>query len=291
MRALPERIGAAFSWLVSGALIAAVTALVGYLVVRGAKTLGPGLFFGEADWLEAVTGRAFVFDGIWPALAGTLLLVLISSLIAIPVGVSAGIFLSEYAGPRWRRAIGFCADLLAGVPSIVMGLFGFTLILFLRRTFVPGANTCLLLASFCLALLVLPYLIRTTSNALSGLPEDVRLVGHSLGLNRLQNTIWILLPSAGRGILSGIVLAIGRAAEDAAVIMLTGAVMSAGLPGDLTAPFEALPFRIYYVSSEYRNVVELDRAFGCALVLLMMTAGLFLIAFRLRSSLERRWRS
>lgn len=291
MRALLEKAGAACSWLVSLALLGVVTSLVGYLLIRGGRMLGHDLFFGDANWIDAVTGRVFVFDGIWPALAGTLLLVLIASLIAIPIGVAAGIFLAEYASPRWQNAIGFGADLLAGVPSIVMGLFGFTLILFLRRTFVPEANTCLLLAAFCLGLLVLPYLIRTTSNALSGLPADTRLIGPSLGLTRLQNILWILLPSAGRGILSGIILATGRAAEDAAVIMLTGAVMSAGLPGKLTAPFEALPFRIYYVSSEYRSIGELDRAFGTALVLLMLTAGLFLLAFHIRSSLSRRWES
>ena len=117
----------------------------------------------------------------------------------------------------------------------------------------------------------------------------MRLIGPALGLTRWQNVRHVLLPAAGRGILSGVMLAIGRAAEDTAVIMLTGAVASAGLPRGLLEKYEALPFRIYVIGSEYRDAEELAQGFGCALVLLMLTAGLLALAFRLQRGMERRW--
>jgi phosphate transport system permease protein len=104
-----------------------------------------------------------------------------------------------------------------------------------------------LLAAVCIALLILPYIIRTTESDLDGIPEHLRLLGPSLGLTRWQNTKWVLLPLASRGIVGGAILAIGRAAEDTAVILLAGVVAYAGIPGSLVDRFEALHFRIYYL--------------------------------------------
>ncbi|MHC4225564.1 MAG: PstA family ABC transporter permease, partial [Planctomycetota bacterium] len=263
MRRHLARSGTAFSWAASLGVLAGAATLVGFLLVRGGETLGPRLLFGEVPWHEAIFGGRPVFEGIWPALAGSLALVGIASCVAIVVGIAAGIHVSEYASKGWRTTVGIAVDLLAGVPSVVMGLFGFTLILFLRRTLLPGATTSLLLASFCIALLVLPYLIRATQNSLQAVPEHVRLIGPSLGLSRWQNLRHILLPAASRGILSGAILAIGRAAEDTAVIMLTGAVMNCGLPQGLTEKFEALPYRIYVIAAEHRDADELAQGFGC----------------------------
>jgi phosphate transport system permease protein len=179
--------------------------------------------------------------------------------------------------------------MLAGVPSIVMGLFGFALILLLRRTLAPTANTCLLLAAFCMAILVLPYLVRTTQTALESIPREVRWIGPSLGLTRVQTLRSVLLPAASRGILGGVILSIGRAAEDTAVIMLTGVVASAGMPRGLLDKFEALPFRIYVTAAEHRDAAELALGFGGALTLLLLTSVLFILAAWLQRNLERRW--
>jgi phosphate transport system permease protein len=280
----------AFCWsavLVTGL---AVLAVMGFLVFRGAGTLGMELFFGQVQWWDAVTGARPVFDGLWSALAGTLILVVLSCMMAVPVGIAGGIYLSEYASQRFQRLAGFAVDLMAGIPSIVMGLFGFSMIVVLRHTFAPQAKTCLLLAAVCIALLILPYLVRTTQNALSGLPEHLRLLGPSLGFSTWQNTRHVLLPSAGRGILSGVILAMGRAAEDTAVILLTGVVAQAFLPRSLWDKFEALPFRIYYLAAEHRTSAELDQAFGTALVLLMLTGVLFCLAFLIQRTMEHRWK-
>ena len=135
-----------------------------------------------------------------------------------------------------------------------MGLFGFSLIIFLRRTVAPEANTGLLLAALCIALLVLPFTINATALSLASLPEELRLLGPSLGMTSWQSLRRILLPAASRGILGGVFLSMGRAAEDTAVILLTGAVAYGGLPGSLLDKFEALPFTIYYLAAQHQNI-------------------------------------
>ena len=152
-------------------------------------------------------------------------------------------------------------DVLAGISFIVMGLFGFVLILFLRRTFLPQGTTCLLLAALCLAILVLPTLVTATQSALEALPKHLDISGAVLGLFPGRTVRHLLIPAASPGILGGVILAMGRAVEDTAVIMLTGAVANAGLPSGLTAKFEALPFRIYYTAAQYADQDELARAF------------------------------
>lgn len=264
------------AWFSACVTLALVAVFVSFLMYRGFHTLGVSLFFGNVPILAAIMGKVPVWHGIWPAVVGTLLLVLLSSALAVPLGLLSGIYLAEYAGGRWKEVLSFSIDLLAGTPSVIMGLFGFSLILLLRKTFAPHANLCLLLAAGCLAMLVLPYMIRTTQVALEGLPETTRLVGTSLGFTRWQNIRHVLLPASSKAVLSGVILSIGRAAEDTAVILLTGVVANAGLPASLTDKFEALPFSIYYLAAEYRTPEELDRGFGAALVLLILTSLLFL---------------
>ena len=283
----------ALAWASALMVPAGVCALLGYLLWRGLPTLGAALFFGDTPPLDALLRGAAVFDGLWPACLGTLYLVLVASALAIPLGVASGIHLAEFATGRAGRLISSCVDLLAGVPSILMGLFGFALILLLRRTLWPQANTCLLLSALCLALLVLPYLISATRTCLEALPQELRLTAASLGLTRWQTVSRVLLPAASRGVMGGVILAVGRAVEDTAVIMLTGVVVGAGTPGAFTDKFEALPFTIYYLAAEHQTPQELDLAFGAALTLLCLTAILFAIARSLRNSLStgkaRRW--
>jgi phosphate transport system permease protein len=291
MTRFTDRLFEIVAWLSACGVLTAVVALLAFLIWRGVGSLSPELFWGEAPWFQAMTGRVPVFEGIWPALAGTALLVVLSCSMAVPVGVASGITLAHYAPVRLRAWLGLAVDLLSGTPSIVMGLFGFTLILMLRRTVMPGARTCLLLSSFCVALLVLPYVIRTTQTALEAVPDSLRLAGAAMGLTRWQNIFHVLLPLSSRGILGGVLLAVGRASEDTAVILLTGVVAQAGIPHSLRDRFEALPFHIYYLAAEHQNRDQLDQAFGSCLVLLLVTGLLFLVAFVLQRTAERRWRT
>ena len=283
-----ELLMTALAWLAAALVVSVAAVGCGYLLWRGVPTLGRALFFGDAPPLLAMAGLRPVWDGIWPACVGTLLLVGLSTLLVLGPGVGCGIYLAEYAGPRTRRHLGLAVELLAGVPSIVMGLFGFTLILMLRRMLLPQANTCLLLAAGCLALLVLPPLVVATRAALESLPQGLRLTGAALGLTREQTVFRVLLPEAGRGILGGIMLTVGRAAEDTAVILLTGVVANAGLPAGLLAKFEALPFTIYYTAAQYQTEDELARGFGAALVLLVLSGSMMLGAGALQRTLEKR---
>lgn len=287
---ISDRILACFAWLSGAGVLLGLAGLVFFLLLRGGGSIDGSLLFGETPWFEAVTGRQPVFGGIWPAVCGTFLLVALSSVLAIPVGIASGIYLSEYASGRARSLLELPVDLLAGTPSIVMGLFGFTLILFLRKTLFPDARTCLLLSAACIALLVLPYVIRMTQNAMEAVPGHLRMLGPAMGLTKLQSILHILLPVASRGVLSGVILSIGRAAEDTAVILLTGVVAQAGMPRSLVDKFEALPFRIYYTAAEHKTVLELEQGYGTALVLLVLTGTLFLIALFMQRSAENRWR-
>ncbi|MBP8645786.1 MAG: phosphate ABC transporter permease PstA [Syntrophobacteraceae bacterium] len=291
MSRISDRLLAGLAWFAGGGVLLAVMLLLGFLAYRGTASIDLALFFGDTPWDEALLGQKPVFGGIWPAMVGTFSLVILSSVVSLPIGIASGIYLAEYASQRWRSLLGFMVDLLSGTPSIVMGLFGFTIILALRRTFLPEARTGLLLAAVCTALLILPYIIRTTESALEGIPEHFRLLGPSLGLTRWQNIRKVLLPLASRGLLSGAILAIGRAAEDTAVILLTGVVAHAGIPRNLADKFEALPFRIYYLAAEHRNPQELDQGFAIALVLLFLTGSLFLAAVLLQRGVESRWQT
>ena len=276
-----DRLVQGFCWLASVTILSVALGLVLYLWFRGGSTLGPSLLFGDVPAGTAILGERRVFDGIWPALVGTLLLVVGAALIAVPLGVASGIWLAEYGVRWWGRWFSVTTSVLAAVPSIIMGLFGFGLILLLRHTLAPQAKTCLLLSMICLALLVLPYLIRATETALTAIPQPVQLLGPSLGLSQWQSIWHIHLPAARRGIQSGIVLAVGRIAEDTAVILMTGVVASAGIPQGLTDHYEALPFTIYYLAAEHRNAGELNRAFGAALVLLCLNFLMLSLAYGL----------
>ena len=267
-----------------------VLTLMGYLLWRGLPVMGKELLFGRTPPLDAVFGRAPVWDGLWPACVGTFWLVVLTMALALFPGVGCGVYLAEFATPGQKRVLGSAVDMLAGMPSIVMGLFGFMLILLMRRTVLPDANTCLLLAAACLALLVLPVLAASAREAMEAVPASLRLAAAASGFSRSQALFYLLLPAAARGILGGAVLAVGRAAEDTAVILFTGVVANAGLPSGLFGKFEALSFDIYYISSQYQDQAELLRGFGAAALLLMVSCLLLATARGLERSFRRRWR-
>ena len=232
-------------------------ALLLYLIVRGVGAWDPRMV-QEGGELQA-------------ALTGTLYLILLSVALALPVGVGAGIYLAVYARGRLRTFLSFLFELLASVPSILIGLFGFSLILALHRL-LPGALPALWLAAVSVALLILPYLIKATElGILETPPEPVRLA-YSLGASREQVLRFVQLPAARWHILKGILLATARAAEDTAVIMLTGAVASYGVPRSLLEPFEALPFYIYTTVASYGDAETLRTVFAAALMLIALAS-------------------
>ncbi|MCT4627227.1 ABC transporter permease subunit [Halodesulfovibrio sp.] len=285
-----ERVFTLFCWLCVLLTTVGVLGFIAFLVHHGGETISLSLFFEETPPLDAIFRFAPVWDGIWPACFGTLSIIALAGITAIPLGIFCGIYLNEFGHDRWSNIFAFCMEVLAGIPSILIGLFGFALILFLRHTIMPDAKTCLLLSGFCMGLLTLPYMVQATQSSLAGVSDDLRLMGASLGFSKGQTIRHILLPSASEGIMSGIILSIGRAAEDTAVIMLTGAVANAGLPRSLFDTYEALPFFIYTTAAEYQTHEELQRGFGAALVLLAVSTSLFLLAHKLHTTMKNRWR-
>jgi len=264
------------------ALLLSVGYVIGFIFYRGVPALSLSLFFGDTPAINALLGLAPVWGGIWPACVGSVSVVLGALALALLPGVATGIWLATSRYSHFKRWLALGVDILAGLPSVLMGLFGFTLILFLRGTLLPTANASLLLSALCLAMLILPYLAAATRTALLALPPQLMVTALSLGMTPWQALRRVLLPQAARGIVGGILLATGRAAEDTAVIMLTGAVASAGLPAGLFERYEALPFTIFYYSAQYQSESELQMAFGAALTLLCITATLFALVERSR---------
>jgi len=285
MNKTTENIIAGFSWLSTILLLGAIISITGYLCIKGYSVLDFRLIFGDTKVFDALLLRKQVFNGLFPAIAGTLVLVITSVVWAIPVGIATGIYLAEYANTAVKGIFNLLFDILAGIPSIVIGLFGFALAVFLHKHVSQAIKPCLLISSIALAFLVLPYIIRTTQVALEGLPEDIRLSALALGATKLQNIAFVLLPKSLSGIMSGVILAIGRCAEDTAVIMLTGVVATAGIPRSLLSAYEALPFHIYFVSSQYTTPEELQTGYGASIILLAICVVLFSIAFFIKRRL------
>lgn len=257
---------------------------ISYLFIRSDAPFSSASVFGESSFIKAVFYNEPVFEGLYPALCGTLLLVAISVLIAVPFGTGTGLWLSEFAKGRKQKVMTLLIDILSGLPSIVIGLFGFSIILIMHKI-IPAKSPgfSIIVSSFSLSVLVLPYIAKSTQTAVASLDKSLKLSGLSLGADKIENIRYILLPKAFPSILSGILLAIARCAEDTAVIMLTGAVANAGIPGSIFERFEALPFFIYYTSSEYTSENELEMAFNASVLLIFICIVLFIISYCINS--------
>ena len=288
MNFVGQRLILAWTWISALILVSAFGAIIIFLVHTGLPAINFTLIFGNTPPWSALLLQKPVFNGLLPAMAGTLFLVLTAVGLAIPVGISAGIYLAEYSRGWMKQALSLLFDILAGIPSIVVGLAGFCLSVFLHRHFSSRIYPCLLISALSLAFLVLPYLIRSTQAALENLPGQERITAPALGATQLQNIVFVLVPRALDGIVNGVMLAIGRCAEDTAVIMLTGAVATAGIPNSLLASYEALPFYIYYISSQYVDRQELFKGYAAALILLTLCTFLFALSLIIKKILKRR---
>jgi len=250
-------------------------------MTRGVALLAIALFSGVVGYIFMEAWRSFspgliAPDGVlWSPMAGTVLLVILSVILALPVGVAAGIYLGVYATGRTRMFLSFLFEMLASIPSILIGLFGFALILILHRWW-GGALPSLALAAVSVAILIVPYLIKATELGITEASREHIAAAYALGATTEQVVWRIQLPAARTHILKGLLLAIARAAEDTAVILLTGAVASYGVPRSLWEPFEALPFYIYTTTAEYGSPAELGTVFVAA-ALLVVLAGMFVM--------------
>lgn len=279
-----------FSWMSALLLTSGLAVIIGFLIAKGFPSLNVDLIFAGTSVQDALLLKRQVFGGLFPAITGTFFLVLLSVGIALPLGLATGIWLTEYAPPALKGIFSFIMDILAGIPSIVVGLFGFSITIFLHRYYDDRIFPCLLISALSLGFLVLPYIVKTTQGAIESLPLHIRLTAPSLGASKFENIVYVLLPSALSDIVSGVILAIGRCAEDTAVIMLTGVVATAGVPKSVFSSFEALPFYIYYIASEYADDSELIKGYGAALILLSICTALFAIAHLIKYWIDQKTR-
>lgn len=218
--------------------------------------------------------------GILPAIIGTVLLTVITALVAAPFGICCAIYLNEYAADNWlTRIIRASIRNLAGVPSIIYGLFGLAL-------FVQGLQmgTSLLAAGLTLGLLSLPYTIITTEEALRRVPNRMREAALAVGATQFESIRDVVLPSAVPGILTGLVLTLSRAAGETAPILFTGVAFYINKPaGYLNQEFMALPYHLYMLSTQHQAIEQVrPLAYGTALVLIIVVFFLNLSAFYIR---------
>jgi phosphate transport system permease protein len=227
-------------------------------------------------------------EGLLPAIAGTAALVALTSAIAAPVGVAAAVYLSEYArsGP-FVRLLRLAIVNLAGVPSVVYGLFGLALFVTLL-----GFGRCLLAGACTMALLVLPLVITASEEALRQVPRGLREASLALGATRWQTIRRVVLPNALPGIITGLILSVGRAAGETAPILFTAAFFSLSkpLPSSVFDPIVALPYQLYVMVTEAHGVSE-ESKWATALILVGLVLSMNLIAALLRVRLRRahRW--
>ena len=253
-----------------------------FVLYKGWHALSLDLIFDSAPILDALMGKARVFDGIFNAIIGSFYVVILASLIALPLGFLSGIYLASFASKKTRVILGFVYELLSSIPSIVIGLFGLSVTIYLHKNFFHQLFPSLLISALSLAVLIIPYAIKMTETALRSIPPRMRKTGLNLGATKVQNLFLVELPFISKELLGGVILSMGRAVEDTAVIMMTGAVAMAGIPSSLLHKYEALPFFIYHISSEYANQTELNRGFGAAMLLLGVSLFLFSMATLLR---------
>jgi phosphate transport system permease protein len=272
-----QRIG--FALLALGALLVVVPILlvIGVIIVRGLSAI-------SWEFLTAMPRTGMREGGILPAIVGTLLLTLGTALVAIPVGVGGAVYLAEYAADSWlTRAIRLAIVNLAGIPSVVYGLFGLALfVLFL------GFGTSILAGSLTLAIMTLPIIISTAEEALRAVPVEFRTVSASLGGTRWQGIRYIVLPQALPGIVTGVILGLLRAGGETAPILFTVAVFFLPrLPRSIFDQTMALPYHLYVISTQVPGM-PLETQYGTALVLLVLVLSLSVMATIVRRHFRRR---
>lgn len=263
-------------------VLVALGAVLGFIAARGAPAL-------SWEFLTAFPRRGMTEGGIFPALVGTFYLVLGTVIVALPLGVGAAIYLAEYAGDRtWTRIVRIGVNNLAAVPSIVFGLFG--LAFFVKAL---GLGVSILSGSLTLALLVLPLLIRASEEALRAVPREFREGAYALGATRWQVVRSVVIPVAVPGILTGTILAVGRAAGETAPIMFTAAAFyTPRLPQSPLDEVMALPYHLYVMATESTAFWRTRHLqYGTALVLLGFVLALYLWAavWRARIRKGKRW--
>jgi phosphate transport system permease protein len=271
-RQVSQRIAFALITLAALIVIAPIFFIIGYIIVKGGAAI---------NW-EFITGfprDGMKAGGILPAIVGTLALTLGTGVVAVPIGVGAAIYLAEYAADTpLTRAIRIAIINLAGIPSVVYGLFGLGLfVIFLNF------GVSILAGSLTLGIMTLPVIISTAEEALRAVPQSFRLVSTSLGATRWQTIQRVVLPQALPGIITGIILGLERAAGETAPILFTvAAFFLPKLPTSILSQTMALPYHLFVISTQVPGM-PIRIQYGTALVLLTFVLSMNLLATLIRN--------
>jgi phosphate transport system permease protein len=279
-RHLTQRLGFSLLTLLAVFTVVPILAVIVYILVQGSPAI-------SWEFLSAVPRSGMRAGGILPAIVGTFYLTIGTAVFSVPLGIAAAVYLSEYATDnRWTRLIRLAIINLAGIPSVVYGLFGLGLfVLFLNF------GTSILAASLTLSIMTLPVIISTAEEALRAVPQSFRTVSVSLGATRWQTIRRIVLPQALPGILTGVILGLERAAGETAPILFTGAAFFLPrLPGSVFDATMALPYHLFVISTQVPEM-PIKIQYGTALVLLVFVLGMNIIAtvIRSRARAKRQW--
>ncbi len=267
-------------WLITA--VAAIVVVPVFIVI--VFVIINGLSAISWEFLTQPPRNGMTEGGLFPAILGTILLTMGTAVAAIPLGVAAAIYLAEYAGDNWlTRAIRLAIVNLAGIPSIVYGLFGLgVFVLFLDM------GTSILAGSLTLGWMTLPVVISTAEEAILAVPQDFRVVSLSLGATRWQTIRHQVVPHATPGIITGVILGLSRAAGETAPILFTvAAFYLPELPQSVFDQTMALPYHLYVISTQVPGM-PLSIQYGTALVLLLIVLSLTLVATVIRSVMRRR---
>jgi phosphate transport system permease protein len=280
IRHLTQRLGFALMTLMALLTVLPIVVVVVYIVVQGL----PAISF---EFITSMPRSGMREGGILPAIVGTFLLTIGTAIFAVPLGIGAAVYLSEYAPDnRWTRMIRIAIINLAGIPSVVYGLFGLGLfVLFLNF------GTSILAGSLTLSIMTLPVIISTAEEALRAVPQSFRVVSISVGATRWQTIRRIVLPEALPGVLTGVILGLERAAGETAPILFTvAAFFLPRLPRSPLDPTMALPYHLYVISTQVPGM-PVQIQYGTALVLLVFVLGMNLLAtiIRSRARARRQW--
>lgn len=275
-----QKVGYGFLFVLSLITVLPILALLTYICIVG---------FPAINWefLTTFPSNGMKEGGVLPAIIGTLYLTIGTALFSVPPGIAAAIYLAEYAPDnRWTRLIRIAMINLAGIPSVVYGLFGLGLfVIFLNF------GTSILAASLTLSIMTLPVIVSTAEEAIRSVPTSFRPVSISLGASRWQ-TIWnIILPQSLPGIITGIILGLERAAGETAPILFTGAAFFLPkLPGSPLDATMALPYHLFVISTQVPGM-PIRIQYGTVLVLLAFVLGMNIIAtvIRSRARARRQW--
>ena len=237
-------------------LIISIVSLIGiilYILINGVDKLSVQLLFGKYG----------AEPSILPAFLGTFELIIISTVIAVPIGIATAIFLVEYTNNKGRfvKVVQVATETLAGIPSIVYGLFGYLIFVVACKW-----GYSIMAGGLTLAIMILPNIVRSTEESLLAVPDGLREGAYALGTSKVRTIFKIVLPSASSGIVTSIILAVGRVISESAVLILTIGMVVNKVPGSLLSPGTSLALDIYYFASQGYP----DEAAATSVVLLLL---------------------